>query len=279
MKSEETMKVDFVIEEARVWHLDPELMLEDNHKTMESLHQLLGTGRGNPYISQCKPVERLVLLYILANSMLYLYPSPWLQMNCSSETVFFLPQSTASASPMLMSPYLSVDLSNTDAPGRRLERELVHRHPTLLALGILFLEIVTGTKFERSQDTTHWQRLNRDNREAHRILETLTKPNRGRFQQPISPTIPNVIRACLDLKPPSYFPSNKLTEDGPVRLYILTCLVLPLAYELQNGHMVDLSELHLAMTSSKQGEDPGIDIHQDFDSIMESKRYRHPRYH
>jgi len=245
---------------------------EENYQAMQSLHQLLGDGLGIPYISQCSPVEQLTLFYILANSMLYLYPSLWLDTYWNSNMVYFLRLSTASDKPVLTFPYISAEVSERQLPGGLLEHELVHRHPAVLALGITFLEVVTGTRFKWSDDPVPWQRVNKNNREAKRILASLEASNRRSLHKPISSSVSKAIRACLELRPPSTFPSKKLSDDGPIRRYILACIVHPLAEELREGHNVNVEELHNSLVTGGVANNSADDLHGDHDELVEESR-------
>ena len=119
-----------------------------------------------------------------------------------------------------------------------------HSHPVILALGIIFLEIATGTRFKRSHEQTSWEQCNSDNYQALQLLKVTEKQDRHNFTKRISSGLSKAIRSCLKLEPPPNFPSNQLSAEGPIRHYILTRIVDPLASELKDGHKVRLEELH-----------------------------------
>lgn len=222
---------------------------------MESLHQLLGDGFAISHISKYAPREQLILCYILANSMLYLYPSSWSHTAWSSNRVYFIRRVNSSTSPILAFPYLSVELQQArNGPKDPPHHMQCHSHPVILALGIIFLEIATGTRFRRSQEQTSWQQCNGDNHQALQLLNDLEKQDRHNRTKRISSGLSKAIRSCLKLEPPPNFPSNQLSEEGPIRHYILSCIVHPLASELKDGHKVRLEELHDDLVPEKDKE-------------------------
>jgi hypothetical protein len=113
----------------------------------------------------------------------------------------------------------------------------IHKHPVILALGIIFLEIATGAKFTKTpycQD--EWRNYNSDFLQAWQQLEKLEKQSERDHSKRISPALKKAIRSCLELEPPADFPTNNLSEEGPIRLYILSRIVQPLAWELRDGY-------------------------------------------
>ncbi|KAJ4376387.1 hypothetical protein N0V83_001670 [Neocucurbitaria cava] len=141
----------------------------------------------------------------------------------------------------------------------------IHTHPAILALGIIFLEIITGTRFKRTREDTPWEQCNKDNSQALQLLNQLEKKDRHNREKRISSGMNRAIRACLKLEPPPNFPSNRLSEEGPIRHYILQCIVRPLAIELQEGYKVQLDALHKALIPGHEGDDPdGLDDVKSF---------------
>jgi hypothetical protein len=262
--SDETLQVDFQIEHENFWHLKPKLVESINHyAAMEPLRHLLGDGSDASYISKCNPRDQLILCYILASSMLYLYPSSWFHTEWSSSMVYFIRRTHNSTSPLLTFPYVSVELqkggSQQNTPAHHMQ---YHLHPAILALGIMFLEIVTGEKFNKTPEQTPWQQCNRDTHNAIRLLENLERQDRQSRKKRLSSGISKAIRACLKLEPPPNFPSNRLMDEGPIRHYILSCIVCPLAVELQTGYKVRLEDLQTRLYPEK------ADAHQgDLDNL------------
>ncbi|KAI8274863.1 Subtilisin DY [Colletotrichum sp. SAR11_240] len=126
-----------------------------------------------------------------------------------------------------------------------------HSHPSILALGIIFLEIATGSVFPRSSQTTadlSWEQCNEDFLEAWKQMEKLEMERKY-----IPSALRKVIRACIDLKPPPNIPCSSLAEEGPIRQYILSCIILPLASELVDGYKIRLEELHTSLEKELNG--------------------------
>lgn len=245
-----------MIENEKFWHLKPKLLERINyHSTMEPLQQLLGDGVEASYIAKCNPREQLILCYILANSMLYLYPSSWLQLEWCSSMVYFVRQSTSSTAPILTCPYVSVELQNGSKLKEPTHHMQYHTHPAILALGIIFLEIATGTRFKRTREESPWKQCNKDNGDAWRLFNVFEREDRHRGTKKLSSGLSKAIRACLKLEPPPNFPSNHLSDEGPIRHYILSCIVWPLAHELEQGYKVSLVDLHKSLVADVESED------------------------
>jgi hypothetical protein len=254
-ESDETLQVDFQIENETFWHLKPNLVEGINHyAAMEPLRQLLGDGTNASYMSKCNPRDQLILCYILASSLLYLYPSSWFRTEWNSNMLYFIRDTDHSISPILTFPYVSVELQRgkgePETPPHHMQ---YHLHPAILALGIIFLEIITGVKFKKRPEQNSWQQCNRDNHDALQLLNELEKQDRRGGTNRLSSGLNKAIRACLKLEPPPNFPSNQLVEEGPIRHYILSCIVCPLAHELQTGYKVKLEDLQSHLKPERDG--------------------------
>lgn len=165
----EYSQVNFLAGHDGFWHLKPKLIQGINHHSgMESLRQLLGSSLAiSNHTSRYTPKKKLILCYILANSMLYLYPGSWLDSAWSSDKVYFIRSLNHSTSPIPTFPYLSVELRQARESLKNTPHHMqCHYHPAILALGINFLEIVTGIKFERSREEVLWKQGNEDNQKA-----------------------------------------------------------------------------------------------------------------
>lgn len=249
--------MDFLVENDGLWHLRPRRSANaDYHTSMEPLQQLLEDGMSISRVSNYSDKEKLTLCYILANSMLFLYPGSWLRTAWSSNKVFFVRRAGVSAlKPVALTfPYLSVEMQDMqDATSKSTQHTHMqaHSHPSILALGIIFLEIATGSVFPRSSQTrveASWEQCNKDFLEAWKQMEKLEAERKY-----IPSALRKVIRACIDLKPPPSILSTSLTEEGPIRQYILSCIILPLASELVDGYNIRLEELHTSLEKELNG--------------------------
>lgn len=245
----ESLEVDFLAANEKLWHLKPTLRENINHHTtMQPLVRLLGDGIATSDISKYTPQDKLVLCYILANSMLFLYPGSWFQTAWSSNKVYFIPCTSSRTSAVLTFPYLSVELQPEKDPRNPPHHMQYHSHPAILALGIIFLEIASGARFiRRSREQEQWKQYNSDGLQALQQLQDLERQSQYDRSKRISLALKKVIRSCLILKPTPDFPSNKLAQEGPIRHYILSCIVQPLAAELRDGYKIRLEEFHTAL--------------------------------
>jgi hypothetical protein len=136
-----------------------------------------------------------------------------------------------------------------------------HIHPVILSLGIILLEIATGARFRRSSMPGSWERCNADNIQALNLLEEKAEQGRKDRSKKIPTGLHNAILRCLKLEPPANFATNQLSKDGPIRQYILTCIIQPLADELIKGHGLRLEEVH-ELAPEKESEAYGSGLTQ-----------------
>ncbi|SPO04606.1 uncharacterized protein DNG_07291 [Cephalotrichum gorgonifer] len=244
-------QVDFLAEMDALWHLRPELREDsvDHYTTMESLHSLLGDTLRTSDLAISTPREKLTLCYMLASSMLFLYPGSWLRSSWSSADIYFARRVDRPASSTLTFPYLSVRLQEASNGSNPMEEHMqYHEHPALLALGIIFLEIATGERFTPSSGR---DQTNSDGLQAWQKLKALDDPNASPHFRQIPKSLKTAIGFCLKLQPPSNLLSNALAEEGPIRQYILTRIVGPLAIDLRDRYNVRLEDLHEAIAPGK----------------------------
>ncbi|KAL5092194.1 hypothetical protein Trisim1_002079 [Trichoderma cf. simile WF8] len=237
-------QVDFLAQNDKLWHLTPRPFHgADHHTHMESLQQLLGDGVSVSDISKYTPKDKLILCYVLASSMLFLYPGSWFQTAWSSDKIYFVRRFGNSTSPAFTFPYLSTTFQQVqNDPPNHMQ---YHSHPAILALGIIFLEIATSVKFtRRSHEPTQWQQFNSDGIQALEQLQELERQITRDHSKRISRALIKVIRSCLILDPPPDFPTKQLSEEGPIRQYILSCIIQPLASDLRDGYKLCLEKLH-----------------------------------
>lgn len=251
----EMAQVDFLIENEGFWHRRPQLVDGINHYTsMESLDQFLGDELDRSYISHCNPREQLILCYVLANAMLYLYPNSWFSTQWDRNTVYFVRRPNQSRSPALGFPYLAVNLQTHQTPKNEPHPLQTHIHPAILSLGIVFLEVATGTRFNRSQNQSLWEQCNENHARAKRSFNDLKRRQRQRRTKQIPSSLMKAIGECLQLHTPSTAANNNLQEEGPIRHYILSCIVKPLANELENGYGVLLEDLQRSLIPEMQAD-------------------------
>ncbi|RSL48880.1 hypothetical protein CEP54_012688 [Fusarium duplospermum] len=255
LKRNDGFEVDFLIEQDKFWHLIPKLRENavGHYTTIQSLDSLVRADLSISEITRYSPREKLILCYTLANSMLFLYPGCWSRRPWTSAMVYLVRRRIGgSKSSSVTFPHVSVELQQSQS-GQKLVRDhnQYHDHPPILYLGIILLEIATGTVFTRSDDAELHNRCNQDGRQALKQLDSFETQNRGNPFRRISPALGEAIRACLLLELPKNFPSQNLIEDGSIRQFILDCIVQPLATELKDGHKVFLDDFNNALSQDK----------------------------
>lgn len=280
-------QVDFLAENKSLWHLTPHLPEDStsHHTVMESLDHLLGNGVEISDMDKYLPRERLELSYLLANSMLFFYPGSWFQAAWSSTKVYFVRRTNSthqSPSSALLSaltlPYLSVELQQAQQqklPKHKCQYQY-HPHPAILALGIILLEIATGTRFIRSQEAEVWEAVNKDGLKAWETFQALEKQSTRDLSKRISAPLSRAIRSCLYMKPPPDLPNMRLAQEGPIRHYILSCVVQPLAIELRDGHKVRLEDLDQIITPEKVSNGNSQSVEQQRREWMAQSRSSTP---
>ena len=208
------------------------------------------------------------MCYILATSMLFLYPKTWIRAEWDSSKVYFSRHVNSSNLSPLTFPYISAELPHHQKESTTSQFcKPYHSHPALLYLGIIFLEIVTGVRFERSQKQSQAEQVNSDGQRAYKQLLDLEQQSHLDSSKRISPALKKAIHFCLKEDPPPTFASRNLQGDGPVRQYILSCIIRPLAEELQTGYKIKLEELH-GNFSPKVNRGGALDLDtQGFDAI------------
>ena len=95
--------------------------------------------------------DKKILAVILAHSLLQLCEGPWLQKTWNSERIFFLYDPDIQKLLDFYRPYISASLSTDISPGVECN-EAQHKHPFLLAFGILLLEIECGNTIKPEKE-------------------------------------------------------------------------------------------------------------------------------
>lgn len=98
-------------------------------------------------------MERRILAVILARSMLHFCESPWMSREWNKNHVSFF-KCSKQGDFDLQKPWLSPDFANPYVPEDIDELNRIHPNPSILALGILLLEIELGEALESFTETT-----------------------------------------------------------------------------------------------------------------------------
>ncbi|KAL8364577.1 hypothetical protein RB595_003728 [Gaeumannomyces hyphopodioides] len=232
-------QVHFVAGGDQLWHRSPKGSDSSQilYQHMKTLGHLLGDGDGktSPGIANYCPKERLLLCYTLCRTCMDFYQGAWLRRLWSSDHIYLRQMAGHSPPWDLEMPFLPAGLTELELNSiPKATFYHYHKYPIILGLGIILLEVATGTRFSTSQNPDKIERCNEDFDKAKDLLEELKFSKRpGGAKLPMSGLI-DAIRACLEIEPPSGSPTNQLAEDEDVRQYIRTRIVRPLEETLAN---------------------------------------------
>jgi hypothetical protein len=139
-----------ILESEKFWHLQSELATWKIQSQMGTpLRSFLPNSSHGWRLR-----ERSVLAVILAHAVLHFLESPWLCNNWSKDhLVFFRKESSADID--FDRPFLTIDFEEKDAESNQNDPFSVHPNPTILALGILLLEIFTQSTIESQRKAEH----------------------------------------------------------------------------------------------------------------------------
>lgn len=190
-----------------------------------------------------RPKEKLILSVILANSLLQFCESPWLNKEWSKEHISFFP-SLSKQDVEILRPYLTIKFQNTE-----LEEEIdpfrVHPNPSVLALGILLLEIelespIEGKRGEKDLDDDGMPTVNSDHFTALRLFEDMSDNLYKNYRQAIA--------ACLKCDFYDEETGNPSLDDPHFRQAIYNTIVRPLEQELQYGFELTPEDLGITLS-------------------------------
>lgn len=180
--------------------LQPSNMLEHI-----SLHQVLTA------LEKLNPIEKRCLAIVLAESLLILHDSPWLDEGWRKSDIWFVRKSNNKRD--LTNPFLSVRFNMTEAGSTA--RTAFHRNPNILALGVLLVEIFNERGIES------WSAANTS---PYLVAEDIAEK-----MDPMPST--DAIKACFYL---DWIPTGQVAElkHPKVRLGFVEKVIEPLRREL-----------------------------------------------
>ena len=185
-----------------------------------SLHSLLLGSIRLPLI-----VKRRLAL-ILANSLLQFHEGVWKSREWSKGHITFCYESADSLD--YRRPYVTTYFDSSDSERKPLDLNTFHRNPSILALGILLIEIHTGSpieSFRSANDLSNGQEVNAntDWTVADRVVKSLDDCSLG---------YKGAIQACLDTP---WVPAGQRVslEDPLTRSGVYSDIVQPLEDELE----------------------------------------------
>jgi len=210
--------------------------------------------------------DRLTLSFVLASSLLQLYPSFWLEPRLSSHRVYFL-TSTASGVVDVRNPFLALDEDQAGTHSRSTPLSNPHRYHGLLGLGIILLEIAGAAlvSFEEGTDKCI---------SALERFDELVEEWQLTGSRTVSDGFIRAITACID---PTWLRSKRLDRDSvsdlQMRRYIFEEVVVPLGELLSVAYEVSLQEIGRQV---QEPENAGtVEQHDDHSEqvIDNSQRY------
>ena len=145
-----SLRLNLVVENDLLWFMTASSITDDDHnQEFMSLGDFLNKSSAN----NVKKTGRLILMVILSNAFLHFHEGPWFTRDWSKRNIY-LSWSKDQVIPNLARPYISTkcdpreelpESKELDEVGASL---LVHPYPSILALGILLLEIHLGRPIE-----------------------------------------------------------------------------------------------------------------------------------
>lgn len=184
--------------------------------------------------------ERSILAVILSHAVLHCTESPWLCNNWSKEHVIFF-RKESSMEFEFNQPFLKIDFQQENTDPVRSDLLSVHGNPTILALGILLLEIYTQTALEdrHQEHQLPGEQTNANTKltTAMRFLKELEGDLRLKYRQ--------AVKECL------YWNEVHLEGDN-LRQEIYERIVEPLERELFEGFPEDKNLYHICGQCCKE---------------------------
>ncbi len=222
-----------LVDDQKLWHVrsqSRQLSFLDSVPSV-SFKQLLQTSTKLPLR------EKRILAVVLANSLLQLCESPWFSREWSKEDISFFHKSTNRVD--LKRPYLSThfqDPQQKDDPEAMLR---IHPNQSILALGILLLEIQLGKPIESQrspEDLINGQEVNvnTDLTTALRLLEDSIDDIYEGYR--------TAIQACLNC---NFVTADQVPDldDADFRQAVHDNIVVPLEQELYHGFKSTVKDL------------------------------------
>jgi hypothetical protein len=233
--------------------------------TFKSLHDLLQKDRSirATTMSTCKPSEKLILSFVLATSLLHLHSAPWLEKSWNNRNICFLVSSRNEAVPFLTRPYLTARCTPVTSILPQSTQPWYHFHPypSILALGIMLLEISRGIKIaDERQDTELLDGIrvtaSTDGLVALRVFEEWVNASERDVSAIIHSGLKSAIQACLE---PAKLPfANPPPSNEQIRQYLLTDVVVPLGNALSDAHLISPENLHWEISKARLSERPPL---------------------
>jgi hypothetical protein len=227
-----------LVDKDELWQipsLKNELVGLGAHPTI-SLRTLLEEGHLKEGSPTFKPKDKRILAVVLAHSLLQLCGGPWLSKEWDNESIFFLHRPTDQTLLDIHGPYISTHFKTLQSQANEgstggSDRHALYNHPSILALGILLLEIETGKTIEPAPEDcdpdTGRPNVNTAWTTASRIIKDPDVCDR------VYQDFRSVIEACLESD--KFLTTGKTLDDLSFRKKVYENIVAPLEDELFKG--------------------------------------------
>jgi hypothetical protein len=188
--------------------------------------------------------ERRILAVILAHSLLHFCDSPWLSRHWDKKHLEFFHRSSKGGELDLRRPWLATDFETFDPPEDVDRFVRIHPNPSVLALGILLLEIELRSSIESQRTEDDYSvdgrvDCNTDYFTADRLLKEDIMDVYDGYK--------GAIQACLTCNFVDHEKSLSLDDHG-FRQAVYEHIVLPLEEELFHGYGLKPEDLGLEQT-------------------------------
>lgn len=185
--------------------------------------------------------EKRILSVILANSLLQFCESPWLSKEWNKNHISFFP-SLETGGLDIQRPYLSTKFQETDVEEETDALYRVHPNASVLALGILLLEIELDTPIERERgaedlDEEGMPTVNTDHFAALRLFEGISDDFYLNHRQAVA--------ACLNCDFYDEESMEPSLDDPGFRQAVYNTIVRPLESELLSAYELTPDDLGL----------------------------------
>lgn len=235
-------RLHMLVKKDELW---PQRSLPTEYRNLEqqrtiSLKTMLG-GKGTLTLA-----GKRILAVILANALLELFETPWLAKQWNTEHICFFHHSGDQIEPCVTKPYLSTKFDEFQAENTSQDIHRIHPIPSVLALGVLLLEIELGKPIEserHNDDLLNGQpNVNTDYTTADRLWRGL--------RDDVYEGYSSAIEACLNC---NFIQHNVGAQqmdfdDWNFRQTVHESIVKPLEKELSNGFKISVKDLDLMST-------------------------------
>lgn len=188
-----------------------------------------------------RPKEKRILSVILANSLLHFCESPWLSKEWSKDYISFF-SSTEKGDLNIRRPYLSTNFQDMNPTDEADTLYRIHPNPSVLALGVLLLEIEMDLPIERKRgaedlDEDGNPTVNTDYFAALRLFEGISDDIYRHHRQSVS--------ACLYCDFYDEETMEPSLDNPEFRQAVYNNIVWPLEQELHSAYELTPDDLGL----------------------------------